>query len=243
MKRLVICGSPRAAGRSRALAEAVGETYSFCGDAVNHVNMSDVRIAPCTGCERCSVSERTPGIDDLYCIIADDMVTVRELMNSCDELTVVCPVYFSGAPSQFKAFIDRLQPYYYSTKWRTAEKRPAHLFVVGEGGDPHGFVPLVGEVRSALSVAGFSLETVHDWVGRVDADGSLRGSVDLREQPERLLTEGVAPASDYLFIEPAGIRPAAALSALKATLTASAACVSVRPFDELANSAQEAARD
>lgn len=238
MKRLVICGSPRAAGRSRALAEAVGETYALAGDAVNHVNLSDVRIAPCTGCERCAVSERTPGIDDLYCIIADDMMTVRELMNASDELTVVCPVYFSGAPSQFKAFLDRLQPYYYSSKWRAAKKRPAHLFVVGEGGDPHGFAPLVGEVRSALSVAGFRLDAVHDWVGRVEADGSLAGSDRLREQPEALLAEGSAPASDYLFIEPDGIRPAGAFSACKASHTQAAACVSVRPLDDA--TAQEA---
>lgn len=233
MKRLVICGSPRAAGRSRALAEAVGEVYSFGGDAVNHVNISEVRIASCTGCERCAVSERTPGIDDLYCIIADDMITVRGLMNACDELTVVCPVYFSGAPSQFKAFLDRLQPYFYSKKWKAAQKRPAHLFVVGEGGDPHGFAPLVGEVRSALAVAGFWLETVHDWVGRVGADGSLAGAEDARERPEWLLEEGLRRADDYLFIEPAGIRPAGALAAYKAALTEEALGGSGRSEGEL----------
>ena len=39
------------------------------------------------------------------------MLRVREMLNACDQLTVVSPVYFAGAPSQLKAFLDRLQPY------------------------------------------------------------------------------------------------------------------------------------
>ena len=70
------------------------------------------------------------------------------------------------------------------------------------------------------------------------SDGSLAGFDRLREQPEALLAEGSGPASDYLFIEPDGIRPAGAFSACKASHTQAAACVSVRPLDDAA--AQEA---
>lgn len=198
MKRLIISGSPRARGRSAGVAEAVRFAFEDAGDGdVELVSLADVRISPCTGCEMCA---RTKGRNELYCIISDDMLRVRKLLNACEELVLVSPVYFAGAPSQLKAFLDRLQPYYYAN-WRAKPKRPASLYVVGEGGDPHGFGPLVGEVRSALSVAGFALADVHDWVGLVSPDGALPSGADA-------LTGGrVHPASAFTCAGPGGTYP------------------------------------
>ena len=111
MKRLIISGSPRARGRSAGVAEAVRFAFedACADDDVRLVSLADVRISPCTGCETCA---RTTGRNELYCIISDDMLRVREMLNACDQLTVVSPVYFAGAPSQLKAFLDRLQPYF-----------------------------------------------------------------------------------------------------------------------------------
>ena len=163
------------------------------------VSLADVRISPCTGCESCANNRGRQS--ELYCIISDDMLRVRSLLNACDELVLVSPVYFAGAPSQLKAFLDRLQPYFYAN-WRAKPKRPASLYVVGEGGDPHGFGPLVGEVRSALAVAGFALESVHDWVGLVSADGALLGGA------ANVLEGGrVHPASAYVCVGPEGTFP------------------------------------
>ena len=200
--RLIICGSPRSRGRSAGLAEAVRFAWedAFPNDRVELVRLSDVRVAPCTGCEACASNV---GRDELYCIIADDMARIRRLLNACDELALVSPVYFAGAPAQLKSFLDRLQPYFYAN-WRAKPKRPAHLYAVGEGGDPHGFGPLVGEARSALAVAGFALETVHEWVGLVSADGALPAGADP-------LTGGrVHPASAYTCAGPDGTHPRAA---------------------------------
>lgn len=106
------------------------------------------------------------------CFMSDDMKVVREHLDAADELIVVCPVYFAGAPSQMKALMDRLQPYYWSNL-RKADKRPMTLHIVGEGGDPHGFDPLIGSVRSAFAVAGFALDSVLDWVGCIDRTGEI----------------------------------------------------------------------
>lgn len=106
------------------------------------------------------------------CVIGDDMQEVYPLIDAADELVVVSPVYFAGAPSQLKALLDRLQPYFW-TDARNGAKRPATLHVVGEGGDPHGFDALITVVKSALSVAGFRLDTVLDWVGRIDEAGEI----------------------------------------------------------------------
>ena len=56
---------------------------------------------------------------------------------------------------------------------RLLAKRPATLHVVGEGGDPHGFAPLVSEMKSSLACAGFRLERVLDWVGKIDQSGEI----------------------------------------------------------------------
>src|SRR5699024_8505469 len=83
--RLIICGSPRSRGRSAGLAEAVRFAWedAFPNDRVELVRLSDVRVAPCTGCEACASNV---GRDELYCIIADDMARIRRLLNACDEL-------------------------------------------------------------------------------------------------------------------------------------------------------------
>ncbi|WP_165247940.1 flavodoxin family protein [Adlercreutzia sp. ZJ141] len=106
------------------------------------------------------------------CVIGDDMQEIYPLIDAADELVVVSPVYFAGAPSQLKALLDRLQPYFW-TNARKGVKRPATLHVVGEGGDPHGFDALITVVKSALAVAGFRLDTVLDWVGRIDDTGEI----------------------------------------------------------------------
>ena len=54
------------------------------------------------------------------------------------------------------------------------------LHVVGEGGDPHGFSALVSIVCSALAVAGFRLETVFDWVGKIDENGEITAEAEVR---------------------------------------------------------------
>ena len=198
MNRLIISGSPRARGRSAGLAEALRFAFDEEGAGkTDLVLLSDVHIAPCTGCEACAANI---GRNELYCIIADDMVRVRTLLNACDELVLVSPVYFAGAPAQLKSFLDRLQPYFYAN-WRAKPKRPASLYVVGEGGDSHGFVPLVGEVRSALAVAGFALKDVHDWVELISPDGALPEGADPVHDGR------VHPASAYTCTGPDGTWP------------------------------------
>lgn len=192
MHRVIVVGSPRPEGRSAALANELFCAYiDECpDDGVSIVSAASVEVAPCLGCDACSEATAPPEPleegDPLSpcaavvastaathrCVIADEMGEVRKHLDAADELVVVCPVYFAGAPAQMKALMDRLQPYYFSDL-RRQPKRPCVLHVVGEGGDPHGFEPLIGELRSAFGVAGFQLELVLDWVGKIDASGEI----------------------------------------------------------------------
>ena len=193
MNRLIIVGSPRTDGRSAHLADLLFEScIDECpDDELALAPVSTLAIEPCQGCDACkalAACAASGGASDgetaeeacRRCVIDDDMAEVYELIDAADELVVVSPVYFAGAPAQLKALLDRLQPYYF-TDLRTRPKRPAVIHVVGAGGDPHGFEPLIGTVRSALSVAGFAVELVLDWVGKIRADGEI--TADAEEYP------------------------------------------------------------
>lgn len=107
---------------------------------------------------------------------SDDMKELYAQLNCADELIIVSPVYFSGAPAEFKVLLDRMQPYYLRNRALGVEKaayKPAILHIVGEGGDPHGFKPLAFEVKSAFSQAGFAVSLVLNWVGCISEDGSI----------------------------------------------------------------------
>ena len=206
MHRTIIIGSPRAQGRCAALAQ---ELFDACiedcpHDGVSLLAIAHLDVAGCTGCDGCKqalapTSEAIPPFPKLddplaplerirksdsqphVCVIEDDMAEVRKHLDAADELTVVAPVYFAGPPAQLKALLDRLQPYYWSGVRRQSAKRPCVLHVIGEGGDPHGIEPLLGCVRSAFSVAGFKLDRVLDWRGRIDADGIILEDAELYE--------------------------------------------------------------
>ena len=202
MHRLIMVGSPRPEGRSAALADAI---FNLCieeypDDGVSILSVASLTLEGCRACDYCR-AQASEGPEPLKegdpltpcalvqasdaaihrCVIADDMDEVRKHLDAADELIVVSPVYFAGAPSQFKALLDRLQPYFWSNLREQPFRRPALLHVVGEGGDPHGFEPLVGTVQSALAVAGFQVETVLDWVGKIDEHGEITAEADVYE--------------------------------------------------------------
>lgn len=191
MKRVIIMGSPRSHGRSAHLAEMLFEASidERPEDELFLVPVSEVEIGPCIGCGACRTkSEITFKNDDgeevtelrHRCVFDDDMQMLYDLLDDADELVVVSPIYFSGTPAPMKCVLDRMQPYFWVTQWgltkeeaRALPKRPASLHVVGEGGDPHGFDPLIGEMKSSLACAGFRLERVFNWVGKIDESGEI----------------------------------------------------------------------
>ncbi len=124
------------------------------------------------------------------CVIEDDMSYIYENIEAADEIILVSPVYFSGAPSQLKALMDRLQPYYAQTAaareaaaakgktFKTA-KKPLTLHVVGEGKSPRGYDALVETASAAFAVAGFKLDLIADWVGKISPAGEITGDAQM----------------------------------------------------------------
>lgn len=198
MKRVIIVGSPRSNGRSAHLAEMLFEANidERPEDELFLVPISEIDVGPCIGCNACrKKSEVTLKDDDgnevtelLHrCVFDDDMQTVYDLLDDADALTIVTPIYFSGMPGSMKCLIDRLQPYFweYCENGPRLPKRPLELHVVGEGGDPYGFAPLISEVRGPTALAGFGLERILSWVGKLDAKGEITAEADEVPVPPR----------------------------------------------------------
>ena len=186
MKRVIIVGSPRANGRSAHLAEMLFEANidERPEDELYLVPISEIDVDPCIGCNACRKKTEVTFRDDEgnevtelrhRCIFDDDMQTLYDLLDEADVLTVVCPVYFSGTPGPMKCALDRLQPYFwdYCENGPRLPKRPLELHVIGEGGDPHGYAPLISEVKSPTLLAGFALERIFDWVGKISPEGEI----------------------------------------------------------------------
>ncbi|MDR2493184.1 MAG: flavodoxin family protein [Coriobacteriales bacterium] len=165
---LFISGSPRSHA-CEALAALIEQAAVAAGAQTQRFFLSNKHIDPCMGCGACSKT----GV----CVLAgssrggrpqDDYLELHELIERTDGLVIVAPLYFAGPPAQFKALLDRFQPYWakrYVQGEDPAPKRPAQLFIVGAGGDAHGHAPLSGIAKSALAVAGFNLEKVLNFVG------------------------------------------------------------------------------
>ena len=218
MNRVIVVGSPRVDGHSAHLADQLlYACIEECPeDAVSIVSVASTDVHPCCGCDACARASEPADEEPMEegdpltphpliaesnaplhrCVIDDDMAEVRKHLDAADELIVVSPVYFAGPPAQFKALLDRLQPYWRSDV-RTRGKRPMILHVVGEGGDPHGYDPLVGSVRSAFSVAGFELVSIFDWVGKISEEG------DYLDEPQEYALMDEDPASEAEADEPA----------------------------------------
>lgn len=213
MHRTVLVGSPREEGRCAHLADALFDAcIEDCpDDGASVISVASLEVAPCIGCDRCKrplaedAPERrpVPEVDDplrqapiVYksdaaahqCFMRDGMDDVRLHLDAANQLVVVSPLYFAGPPAQLKSVLDRLQPYYWSDiRSRTKKRRSFELHVVGEGGNPYGFDPLVGILRSALGACGFKLARVLDWTDCISEDGQIVADAQEHEMDEEEL--------------------------------------------------------
>lgn len=165
---LFISGSPRSR-TCVALIDLIEQGAKKAGAKTQRFLLSKKHINPCVGCGSCRATgncvQTGKTINGRF---ADDYLELKAIIERVDALAIVAPLYFAGPPSQLKALYDRMQPYWvqrYLLGYPAAEKRPAQLFVVGAGGDSHGYLPLAGTTKSALAVAGFNLEKVNNFVG------------------------------------------------------------------------------
>ena len=155
MNVALIEGSPRHGGNTTQLASLLAERLCKSGAKAARFSVAEQLFAPCTGCNAC--------LETGECILHEEhdaMPVLYKVLDSCDALLWVTPVYFAGVPAQFKGLIDRLQIYYGRRLLHgkpTMPRRPAAAVILGAGGDPFGVGGVISTLRSASQMAEFAL--------------------------------------------------------------------------------------
>ena len=106
MHILGICGSPKTDKSSTRLLltkalEAAAENESYGEVTTELLNVSDLDIRHCTGCDSCVRKKPCPQSS------SDDMPKVEKAMKSSDGIIIAAPSYFSSVPGLLKDLIDR----------------------------------------------------------------------------------------------------------------------------------------
>ena len=97
---LALLGSPRPQGNVAAMLKAACESAEAAGYQVERFDLYKLHIAPCTGCMACKAAGG--------CVVADDIIPLREALIGCDVVALAAPTYFANIPGPVKTVLDRL---------------------------------------------------------------------------------------------------------------------------------------
>lgn len=161
-RALVLVGSAHEHGKSAALGQAVASALEERDVETAFHHLAIAPVGPCTNCGACQVTGRCH-------IEGDSWPELSARMEGCDIMFLVAPVYFAGPAAPLKAALDRCQMFWarkYVLERDVPPKRPCHLLVVGDGGDPFGSEPLETICTSALNCANLRVgQNVYRFIG------------------------------------------------------------------------------
>ncbi|MBQ2963803.1 MAG: flavodoxin family protein [Clostridia bacterium] len=127
MKTLIFNGSPRAQGNTAKALELI--TANLQGE-YHIVNAYDCDISACTDCRYCW--------NNKGCSVNDGMQEVYDYIQSCDNVVIASPIYFSELTGKLLDVGSRFQTYYCARKIRNeqpAEKPKKGAVILVGGGD------------------------------------------------------------------------------------------------------------
>ncbi len=129
MQTLILNGSPRKNGDTAAL---LSHLRKYLQGEIIEISAYYDKISPCIDCRRCKES----GI----CVIPDKMQDIYNIIETCDNIIIASPLYFSELTGRLLDVASRLQTYYYGLQKHghpvKKPKRGAVLLVGGGEGDP-----------------------------------------------------------------------------------------------------------
>lgn len=172
---LIITGSPNEAGKSAHVTESVANRLKAHGVQPTVWPLATYPVAACRNCGACQRTGRCS-------IMGDPWSVLSKHMESADIVFLAAPVYFAGPAAHLKAMLDRCQVFWarkYVLEEDMPVKRPVHLFVIGDGGDPYGSEPLETICTSALNCANLRIDgRIHRFIGDGYQIARVPGIVD-----------------------------------------------------------------
>jgi multimeric flavodoxin WrbA len=113
MQILTLLGSPRKCGNTEAVLRRFEGKAAAAGHKVTSINVTQLRIDGCLGCEFCQGESDAP-----CCAQTDDTEDVLRQILASDLTIYASPVYCWSVSAQMKALIDR---HYCLVKWQGGE--------------------------------------------------------------------------------------------------------------------------
>jgi multimeric flavodoxin WrbA len=168
---LIVVGSPRRAGNSAALAQAVERGALAAGTPAKVRFVDDFITSFLRDCRGCRRPDGECSIGDLFrSVFFDDYLPARAV--------VFCsPIYWYGLSAQTKAFLDRTFCYYAASYPRSAEViagmsgKKIALVLAGEETYPGASLGIAHQIQE------FARYCHGDFVGLVRGAGNSRGEV------------------------------------------------------------------
>ena len=74
------------------------------------ISLDELNIKHCLGCNACQVNEAN------NCVLNDDMQKIYDLIEKCDKIIIMSPIYMNFITGILKNVIDRFNPYCASEK-------------------------------------------------------------------------------------------------------------------------------
>ena len=181
---LLLACSPRQGGNCDAVMDVVRDTLRSLEPSVPQVTfLRNHTISPCVSCGHCALQR-------LGCPRAerDDSGPLFAAFCRAPALVLVAPIYFYHLPAQFKALIDRSQPWWMLRDvWSETppSRKPAHAILLGAR--PQGerlFEGALLSLRYWLDLFGYDLAEPLTLYG-LDGPDAFRGNAAHREQVAR----------------------------------------------------------
>ena len=144
-KILVLTGSPRKNGNTDKLADAFEKGAKAAGHETVRFEAGKKNIGGRRGCNGC-------WSNDHACCRRDDFWELELLLESCDAVTIITPLYWLGFPAQLKAPIDKLYAYGGAGGTRPLTIRESCLMVCGELGPEDGEYEMLRETYRQIAV-------------------------------------------------------------------------------------------
>ena len=102
MNIIVLNGSPRPAGNTKAMIEAYQAGAESAGHSVHVFDICKMNVHGCLACEYCHTKE------DRVCVQKDDMQEIYPVLDEADMIVLASPVYYHGFSGQLQCAINRI---------------------------------------------------------------------------------------------------------------------------------------
>lgn len=114
MKIIVLKGSPRPSGNTKAMISAFTESAEKAGHEVMVFDVCRMNIKGCLACEYCHTKAFR------QCVQKDDMQKIYPVLDEAEMIVLASPIYYHGLSGQLQCAINRIYAQGYPKKLKKA---------------------------------------------------------------------------------------------------------------------------